>query len=102
MTERCCGGAAFAVEDEEEDEEFSLLAEALLGRAEMVEEDAWGGRTAWTASPSMEEKNEGDEEEDGSDAAAALSAALLLLAFGLSVPVGQERESATTFAFPSR
>ena len=71
--------------------EMVLVAEALLGLAKV---ETSGERS----------RVEGDDGEAsaGSAAAAAFSETLLTINSGLSVPVGRERESATTFALPSK
>ena len=84
LTGRCCVGAGFV--DGEEDEEEDAGAEAAALFSSTTEED--------------DERVDDEEEAFRSDAVAALSETLLTTASGSSMPVGRERASATTFAFP--
>ena len=105
LTGRCCGGAEFDVDEEEdEDAEFwptaeallrltvvGVVAEAPLGLAEMEASEACSCVEEWVEGMSA-----------GSAAAAAASSEMeMMMTSGSSRPVGRDRESATTLAFPS-
>ena len=94
--------ALFSTESGDEDDEevdAGTWAAALFSTEEDEDEEVDAG--TWAAAL-FSTRDDDEEEVAGTEAAALLSSTLLVIMSGLSIPVGRERESATTLALPSK